>query len=79
MGSEVTRSSKSVTNNVKLSRFDAIKIELAVILGLVVGVLLIIWRLDLSHGLELALLAVLGFGAGGWLAARTRQAERDRD
>lgn len=68
------KSSKSATNSSSPDRFNAVKIELAVILGLVVGVLLVIWRLDLGHFLELALLAGVGFGAGGWLAMRTRQA-----
>ncbi|MBS3786279.1 MAG: hypothetical protein KGY57_05650 [Gammaproteobacteria bacterium] len=67
------KSSKSVTNSEGANPFDAVKIELAVIIGLAVGVLLVIWRLDLGHVLELILLAGLGLAAGGWLAVRTRQ------
>ena len=75
----VTKSSKSVTNNEGANPFDAVKIELAVIIGLVVGVLLVIWRLDLGHALELILLAGLGLAAGGWLAVRTRQVTSQDD
>jgi len=53
---------------------DAVKLELAVVLGLVVGVVIVIWRLDLGHWTELGLLAGSGFGLGGWLALRTRRA-----
>jgi len=53
---------------------DAVKLELAVILGFVLGVVIVIWRLDLGHWIELGLLAGSGFGLGGWLAWRTRRA-----
>jgi len=45
-----------------------------VILGFVLGVVIVIWRLDLGHWIELGLLAGSGFGLGGWLAWRTRRA-----
>lgn len=74
-----TKLSKSVTSNAHDNPFDAVKLELAVIIGLVIGVLLVIWRLDLGHLLELLLLAGLGVGAGGWLAVRTRQVSAQDD
>ncbi|MEX0386478.1 hypothetical protein [Spiribacter onubensis] len=66
------KSSRSGTNNRGLERLDAVKIELAVVLGLAVGMLLVVWRLDAGHWVELGLLAMTGFVAGGWLAWRTR-------
>ena len=72
------KSSRSDTNS-GLERLDAVKLELAVVLGLAVGVLLVIWRLDASHWLELGLLAMTGFVAGGWLAWRTRGVIRGVD
>lgn len=51
---------------------DKVKLELAVVLGLVVGVLVVVLRLELGQWTELAVLAAVGFGCGGWLAARTR-------
>ena len=66
------KSSRSDTNN-GLDRLDAVKLELAVVLGLALGVLLVVWRLDAGHWLELGLLALTGFVAGGWLAWRTRR------
>jgi len=47
---------------------------LAIVIGLALGVLLVVWRLDAGHWVELGLLAATGFGAGGWLAFRTRRA-----
>ncbi|MEX0373401.1 MULTISPECIES: hypothetical protein [Spiribacter] len=70
------KSSRSDTSN-RLSRLDAIKLELAVVVGLLVGVLIVIWRVDMSHWADLALLALSGFGAGGWIAWRTRGVLRD--
>lgn len=51
---------------------DKVKLELAVVLGLVAGVLVVLLRLELGQWTELGVLATVGFGCGGWLAARTR-------
>ncbi len=66
------KSSRSGTSN-PLERLDLIKLELAVVLGLALGVAVVVWRLDLGHGVELAMLAGCGFVCGGWLALRTRR------
>lgn len=62
---------------------DKVKLELAVVLGLALGVLVVVLRLDLGQWTELGLLAATGFGCGGWLAARTRgvvrRHERERE
>ncbi len=70
------KSSRSDTNS-GLSRLDAIKLELAVVVGLLVGVLIVIWRVEMSDWADLSLLALSGFGAGGWIAWRTRGVLRD--
>lgn len=67
------KSSRSGTNN-PLTPLDAVKLELAVVLGLVLGVVIVVWRLELGDWTELGLLAGAGFGLGGWLAWRTRRA-----
>jgi len=67
------KSSRSATNNPS-QPLDAVKLELAIVIGLAIGVLLVVWRLDAGHWVELGLLAATGFGAGGWLAFRTRRA-----
>ncbi len=70
-----TKSSRSATSN-DAGPLDAVKLELAIVLGLVLGIVIVVFRLDMGHGVELALLALAGFGAGGWLAWRTRAATR---
>ena len=72
------KSSRSATAS-GLDRLDAVKLELAIVLGLAVGVLLVVWRLDASHWLELGGMALAGFAAGGWLAWRTRTVLRRAD
>ncbi|RZU98878.1 hypothetical protein [Spiribacter vilamensis] len=72
------KSSRSDTSN-SLDRLDAVKLELAVVVGLIIGVLLVIWRVEMSHWVDLGLLALTGFGAGGWVAWRTRLVLRDHD
>lgn len=71
--SVLMRLSRSATNN-SGQPLDAVKLELAIVIGLALGVLLVVWRLDAGHWIELGLLAATGFGAGGWLAFRTRRA-----
>jgi F0F1-type ATP synthase assembly protein I len=66
------KSSRSGTSK-PLKRLDVIKLELAVVLGLALGVAVVVWRLDWGHGIELAMLAGCGFVCGGWLALRTRR------
>jgi len=51
---------------------DKVKLELAVVLGLALGVLVVVLRLELGEWIEVGLLALVGFACGGWLAARTR-------
>jgi F0F1-type ATP synthase assembly protein I len=70
------KSSRSDTSS-GLSRLDAIKLELAVVVGLLVGVLIGVWRVEMSHWADLGLLALAGFAAGGWIAWRTRGMLRD--
>ncbi|WP_148291309.1 hypothetical protein [Spiribacter curvatus] len=70
------KSSRSDTNN-SLDRLDAVKLELAVVIGLVIGALVVVWRVEMSHWADLGLLALTGFGAGGWVAWRTRIILRD--
>ncbi len=65
------KSSRSDTNN-PMASLDAVKLELAVVLGLVIGVIVVIWRVEMTHWAQLGLLAATGFGAGGWLAWRTK-------
>ncbi len=65
-----TKSSRSATSNAT-TRFNAVKLELAIVLGLVLGVVIVIARIDAGHWVEMGLLAVTGFGCGGWLAYRT--------
>ena len=67
------KSSRSVTSS-DPGPLDAVKLELAIVLGLVVGVAIVVFRLDLGNWLELGLLGLAGFVAGGWLAWRTRSA-----
>jgi hypothetical protein len=72
------KSSRSGTSN-PLERLDAVKLELAVVLGLIVGVVIVVWRVEMSDWADLGLLALAGFGAGGWIAWRTRDVVRDAD
>ncbi|QGM21339.1 hypothetical protein GJ672_03045 [Spiribacter sp. 2438] len=65
-----TKSSKSATS----SPLDSVKLELAVVLGLAVGLLVVMFRVDLGHWTEIGLLVLAGFAFGGWLAWRTRRA-----
>ena len=70
------KSSRSDTSN-HLERLDAVKLELAVVIGLILGVLVVIWRMDMGHWADLGLLSLTGFGAGGWVAWRTRRVLQD--
>lgn len=72
------KSSRSGTSN-PLERLDTVKLELAVVLGLIVGVVIVVWRVEMSDWVDLGLLALTGFAAGGWIAWRTRDVVRDAD
>ncbi|MDZ7810374.1 MAG: hypothetical protein U5L11_09830 [Arhodomonas sp.] len=56
--------------------FAGLRAELAVVLVFGAIAALLIVGLDLRRWVELALLAAIGFAAGGWMAVRTRAAER---
>lgn len=62
-----------------MSAFDGVKVELAVVVIIAVGALLVVIRMDWPAWLELIGMAAVGIGCGGWIATRTRRAaERAR-
>ncbi|MCS4504685.1 hypothetical protein NYO91_11415 [Arhodomonas aquaeolei] len=56
--------------------FAGLRYELGVVMIFGVVAALLIVGLDLGRWVELVLLAVVGFGAGGWIAVRVRLAEQ---
>lgn len=66
------KSFRSATSS-PLRLFESVKLELAILLGLVIAVALVVWRIDAPHWFELLVLAVTGAGAGGWLTWRTHR------
>ncbi len=73
---ERTRSVARTADAPRHSAFDGVRRELAVVLLAGVIAALVVVGLDLARWLELVLLAIVGFAAGGWVAIRTRVAER---
>ncbi|WP_435105648.1 hypothetical protein [Arhodomonas sp. AD133] len=71
-----TRSVARTDDPPRHGAFDGVRRELAVVLLAGVIAALVVVGLDLARWLELVLLAIIGFAAGGWVAIRTRAAER---
>ncbi|HKJ96088.1 MAG TPA: hypothetical protein VKA32_10730 [Gammaproteobacteria bacterium] len=64
------------------SAFDDVKVELGVVLIIAVGAFMVMAKVDAPAWAEILGLAAVGFGCGGWIAARTRgvvrRIERER-
>lgn len=54
--------------------FDGVRVELAVVVIVAMGALMVVVRMDWPNWLELLGMAVVGMGCGGWIAMRSRRA-----
>lgn len=63
-------------SNVRLTAFDPVKLDLAVMALVAMGVALVIARLDVPRWAELLIMAVVGVVSGAWIVFRTHRVAR---
>lgn len=59
--------------SIRLTAFDPVKLDLAVMVLVAMGVVLVIARLDAPRWAELLVLAAVGMGSGAWIVFRTHR------
>lgn len=55
----------------RLLAFDPVKLDLAMMVLVALGVALVIAGLDAPHWVELLIMAAVGLGSGAWIMLRT--------
>lgn len=62
--------------SIRLTAFDSVKLNLAVMALVAMGIVLVIARLDAPRWAELLTMAAVGVGSGAWIVFRTYRVAR---